>query len=314
MSHHYLDAARQGKNDWWRYALGIFLVLTGFAILGTVTLLLFANSYVRANASGLRGDDLQAKLMAFLLEDSSPASLFANLLPHICGLLTLLFVVVVIHQRSPLSLISPDRQIRWGRIAWGFGIWWMLMMGIDGINAAFEPATLRLSLQNINWSAWLSFLPVVLIFIPIQTTTEELFFRGYLIQGLGCLSRMPLVHYVVGGLLFALPHFFNPEMGRGQVWMALTYFVMGVFGVLITLRDNRLELALGEHAANNIYVSLISNSKDSALKTPALIIHDSPDPQASFWVVLVVMTLAYVLFFVWPKRHPVLKIQKETGE
>jgi uncharacterized protein len=314
MPHHFLDAARSGKTDWWRYGVGITLVMSGFIVMGTIALLVFSLPFVITNARQLSGDDINAKLTDFLLGNPSPVGLLANLLPHVCGLATLILVVSVIHQRSPLSLISPDCQIRWGRVGWGFGVWWFLMMGIDGINAAFEPEAFFLSLRQVNWAAWWSFVPVVFIFIPLQTSAEELFFRSYLIQGLGLLNRNPLFIYIVGGLMFALPHFFNPEMERGAIWMGLTYFAMGVFGVLITVRDNRLELALGEHAANNIYIALISNSKDSALKTPAILMHDDPDPQASFWVVLAVMTLAYLLFFVWPKRQPTIKIKKEVGE
>jgi uncharacterized protein len=300
MSHHFIDAARQGKNDWWRYLLGIVITLSAFAILGGIVLWIFALGVMMVRQGNIM--DQQAWLDNFLLQEVSPEAVLANLLPHVCGLGGLLLVVWLVHQRSPLSLVSVDRKIRWRRLAWGFGVWWLLLMGLDGISAIFAPETYRIGLELFNWSDWLSFLPVLLLLIPLQTTAEELLFRGYLLQGLGLLNRNPLFLYVGGGLLFALPHFGNPEMLRDGGWTGLTYFAMGVFGVLITLRDNRLELALGEHAANNLYIALISNTKDSALRTQPLFLHAPPKPFLSFWVLLGLMALAYVLYFVWPQR------------
>jgi membrane protease YdiL (CAAX protease family) len=301
MSYHYLDAARQGKNNWWRYLIGILAILIGMLIVGSIAALISAILVM-----GLRGQDVllnfEAQLETFLKESSIPA--FAvNHLPHVLGLIVLLVVVRFLHGRPITSLIAADNTIRWGRIAWGFGIWWLLLMGADLISFLFFDRQVYLQgWQQVNWQAWLSFLPVTLLLTPIQTTTEELFFRGYLMQGVGLLTRNSLLLYILGGLFFAVPHFLNPEMARGGWWMGLAYFAMGVFGVLITLKDNRLELAIGEHAANNLYIVLFSNSEDSVLKSPAVVIHPPPNPQVSFFSIVILMTIAYIFFFVWPGR------------
>jgi uncharacterized protein len=318
MTHHYLEAARQGKNDWWRYLVGILAVILGALIVGTIVAMIIVGMVLALDPTISPGADLGTRLQQFIT-GSSPWALTANLMPHFVGVLILLGVVALLHQRSPLSLISAERKIRWWRIAWGFGVWLVLLLGLDGVSFAMDPASYQQAFQKIDWSAWLGFLPFALLTIPVQTSTEELFFRGYLVQGLGLLTRNSLVLYIVGGLFFAIPHFPNPEMARGGVWMALTYFLMGVFGVLITLRDNRLELALGQHAANNLYIVLISNSEDSVLKTPALVVSPPPDPQLGFWLLLLLMAIAYMLYFVVPRlvrSHliPVGQIQKHPGE
>jgi uncharacterized protein len=318
MTHHYLEAARQGKNDWWRYLVGILMVISGALILGTIAALILAGIVLALDPTISPGANPGIRLQQFITS-ASPWALTANLMPHFVGSLILFVVVALLHQRSPLSLISPERNIRWQRIAWGAGVWLALLIGMDGVSFVMDPASYQQAFQKINWSAWLGFLPFALLTIPVQTSAEELFFRGYLVQGLGLLTRNSLVLYVVGGLFFAGPHFANPEMGRGGVWMALTYFLMGVFGVLITLRDNRLELALGQHAANNLYIVLISNSEDSVLKTPALVVSPPPDPIMGFWLLLLLMSIAYILYFVVPRWVrstfiPVGQIQKHPGE
>jgi uncharacterized protein len=322
MTHHYLEAARQGKNDWWRYLVSILMVISGALIVGTIAALILAGIVLALDPTTSPGANPGTRLQEFITS-ASPWALTANLMPHFVGSLILLVVVALLHQRSPLSLISPERKISWPRIAWGAGVWLVLLLALDGVSIAMDPASYQQAFQKINWSAWLGFLPFALLTIPVQTSAEELFFRGYLVQGLGLLTRNSLVLYIVGGLFFAAPHFANPEMARGGaqglVWMALTYFLMGVFGVLITLRDNRLELALGQHAANNLYIVLISNSEDSVLKTPALVVSPPPDPIMGFWLLLLLMSIAYILYFVVPRWVrstfiPVGQIQKHPGE
>jgi uncharacterized protein len=99
-------------------------------------------------------------------------------------------------------------------------------------------------------------------------------------------------------MLFAAAHFTNPEMGRGAVWMGLNYWAFGVFLAAITLRDDRLELAWGVHAANNMFIFLIVNSTDSALKTPSIwTTGANDDPRSSLVSLLVQAGIFYWLIF-----------------
>jgi hypothetical protein len=60
-------------------------------------------------------------------------------------------------------------------------------------------------------------------------------------------------------------------MAYGQIFMLGYYFIAGFFIGAIALIDKRLELALGFHAANNIFSTTISNYSNSAFKTEALL-------------------------------------------
>jgi hypothetical protein len=51
---------------------------------------------------------------------------------------------------------------------------------------------------------------------------------------------------------------------------SLYYLMMGAFFALVTLRDNRLELAIGAHAANNLFVALLVNPGQSGMPTQAV--------------------------------------------
>jgi hypothetical protein len=109
---------------------------------------------------------------------------------------------------------------------------------------------------------------------------------------------------IASSLPFAIAHFGNPEMSRGAAWIALSYLLMGIFLVLITLKDERLELALGVHAANNLFVVLVVNTQDSVLPTPALIMQQTPtDPRFTILALLSEIAIFYGLLF-WPRRYP----------
>jgi uncharacterized protein len=100
-------------------------------------------------------------------------------------------------------------------------------------------------------------------------------------------------------------HFGNPEMQRGAVWIALTYFTLAVFFTTITLQDNGLELALGVHAANNLFIVLLINTQDSALQSPAVWIQTVPsNPRLTLLMVLLGAIGFWWIFLGITKRFP----------
>jgi len=213
-----------------------------------------------------------------------------------------IFVAVkLLHQRKMLTLISPDATFKLKRFSLGFGVWFAIASVQTLIEFLYNQATFSWNFQPI---VWLTFLPWALVCTPIQTTAEELLFRGYFLQGLGCLTRQPIMLAIASSLPFAIAHFGNPEMSRGAAWIALSYLLMGIFLVLITLKDERLELALGVHAANNLFVVLVVNTQDSVLPTPALIMQQTPtDPRFTILALLSEIAIFYGLLF-WPRRYP----------
>ncbi|MEX0269257.1 lysostaphin resistance A-like protein [Leptolyngbyaceae cyanobacterium UHCC 1019] len=156
--------------------------------------------------------------------------------------------------------------------------------------------------QHFEWSVhplqWLAFLSIALVLTPLQTSTEELLFRGYFLQAVGQLIKQPVILVIATSLPFAMAHFSNSEMNRGSLWTGLTYGVLSLFLAAVTLKDNRLELALGIHAANNLFMLLIANSADSSLRSPSLLTQVTfLDPKISFLITLIGAIAAYTFFF-----------------
>lgn len=93
------------------------------------------------------------------------------------------------------------------------------------------------------------------------------------------------------------PHLLNPEVKRGAVLMAMYYFSFGALAAFLTLKDNRLELALGVHAANNLSLVFI-NTEDSVIPTPSIwTVKETGSPGVDLVVFLIQSAIFYYIFF-----------------
>src|ERR687886_621996 len=299
MSQSYLDIARQGKNSWWRYLLGILVIVFLWLIVGSMVALIFATILITIPLaqSGLETEaiqrQLQDQLQIFLKTPSVGAYVSFNI-PSIFFCLGIFLVVMLLHRRSFRTLISADGSVNFKRLLRGFFVWLLLSLIPIPLDYLLNPQNYVFA---FNAAQWFLLLPLALILTPIQTSTEEFFFRGYLLQGLGLITKQPFVLIIVTSLLFAIPHFANPEMQRGAVWLALSYFACAVFLAFITLKDNRLDLALGIHAANNLRC-LFFNTRDSVLPAPAIwMVNDPGDPKLDLVFLLVQSAIFYYIFF-----------------
>lgn len=283
MSQSYLEIAKQGKNAFWRYLLGILVIFFCWIFIGTFATLISFRLVV--------GD--LSTLQEFLKTRSAINYIIQNI-NFIFFAIGIFLTVRFLHERKFLTLLSAEAKINFRRLLVGFGAWFLILASITVIGFVVEPENFEFAFQP---SQWLILLPFALILTPIQTSTEELFFRGYLIQGLSLITKKPLIIMFINGILFMLPHLPNPEIQRGPVWVALYFFAFGVFCSFVTLKDNRLELALGIHAANNL-LHIFITTKDSALPVPAIwFVKETANPQWLIFWFLIESALFYLIAF-----------------
>jgi len=196
-----------------------------------------------------------------------------------------------------ITLVTPNEQVRWKRIFQGFGLYFLLTFVISFVGIVLSPSEYQLTFKP---SQFLVFLPIALVITPIQTSAEELFFRGYLLQGIGLKTRSLLIPILGSSLLFMLPHLQNPEVKSNFFLMALLYLLLGIFLAVITVKDDSLELAMGVHAANNLFVVLILNYSNSALPSPSIVTASRLDPLSSLISFIVVAVI--FCFVIWKER------------
>ena len=181
-----------------------------------------------------------------------------------------LLTVSLIHRRPPLTLITAQEKIIWYRVGHGFVAWFVPFCLIGGLGQYFfYPDTFSF---NFDLATFALFVPLALVFTAIQTTTEELFFRGYVVQGASMISTNRVFLALVAAVAFTLPHLLNPEVSAGG-WLTVfsNYFLVpGLLWTVVSLIDGTTELAIGVHFANNIGSILLFNITGSAVTTPAL--------------------------------------------
>ncbi|KAB8318669.1 CPBP family intramembrane metalloprotease [Tolypothrix campylonemoides VB511288] len=251
----YVEAARWGKYRWWRYVLGLVVILFAWLVVGT--------------GAGV--------LVAFALSgqpDYSVLGPFGKFLFVMAGfaffLVGVLIAVTRIHRRHPRTLVTAREKISWRRIGQGFVAWFVpvCLIGVLG-QYLFYPDTFSF---NSDLAAFARFVPIALVFTAIQTTTEELFYRGYIVQGASMISTNRVFLALTSAVIFTVPHLLNPEAITGG-WLTVfsNYFLVpGLVWTVVSLIDGTIELAIGVHFANNIVGFLLFNIAGSAVTAPAL--------------------------------------------
>lgn len=285
MGQRFLALSELGKNGPLRWLGGTLLILFLWLIVGSI----FTLPFLVIGGVNLLNPDLSA---------ADPFWVYISVsvgFPFIW--LGLWLAIRFLHHRPFKTLITPASRISWSRLAQGFFVW--LVVGAIAQAAEFIIYPAR-AVFTFDPTRWVVFLPFVLILTPIQTSAEELLFRGYWLQGTGRLTKNFIVLILVNGVLFALPHMLNPEVTSNpgsSVLLFFNYFLTGAALALFTLRDNRLELALGAHASNNLFAALIVNYTDSALTTPAFFTNPVIDPIFGLFSLAGMIALFYVIVF-----------------
>jgi uncharacterized protein len=259
----FLTLASRGVNSWWRYSLGFVVIIVGWMGIGGI---ISSIPYLVAMFDGDSATYIDPATYQVKGIDDLITFVFSNV-SFLMLILSIWVVVRFIHKRPFLSLITPRRSFDWLRAGQGFAFFFALACVASLAEAALYPGRYHLTLDG---GAWLRFLPFALVLTPIQTTAEELLMRGYVMQGIGVLTRRAAVPVLVSSLVFMSLHFQNPEMGLSPLLMALGYLGFGLLAALVTVKDNRLELAIGVHYGNYLFSWVIVNYTVSPLASPSI--------------------------------------------
>jgi uncharacterized protein len=140
--------------------------------------------------------------------------------------------------------------------------------------------------------------------VPLQTSFEEYFFRGYLMQGIGSLAKNKWVPLIITSSVFGLLHIANPEIEKLGYILLVYYIGTGLFLGIITLMDDGIELALGFHLANNLFTALLVTADWTAFQTHSVLKDISEPEKAGFFdVFLPVFIIFPIVLFVFAKKY-----------
>lgn len=281
----YIEQGRQGKLGLWKY---LPLPLAFFALM--------AFNYLVTEMLNL---DVEA-MMKQQIEDMGKTLVFVQLLfPFAIFLAGLFFWVKFVHQQSIRSLTTARKKIDWKRVFFMFGLMSLYIIVTTIITYFIAPEDYIL---NFDFGLFIVLFIIAIVLIPLQTSFEEYFFRGYMMQGLGIATKTRWIPFVVTSVLFGLMHIANPEVAKIGPIIMVYYIGTGFFLAIMTLMDEGLELALGFHAANNLVTALLVTSTWTAFQTDSVLEYTG-EPAMSYEVLIPVFVIFPIFLWILAKKY-----------
>jgi len=293
----FAEQAYRGESAPWRAVLALLFILPGTYLLVYLTVLAYSQLGIGAALVLLTMPEFGSRGLV----DEFLAFLF--LMISIIAVLPLMRLVLPwLHRRPWLSFVTARPRFDWALFAQSFGA----MLALAGGTLLL---TLWLSPGELHWTAkWRSvalFAPFALVLLSLQVLTEEVFFRGYLMQLTGRVARPWLIRLVVPALLFAAAHSANPEASYDFFWASANYLLLALYLGAISLKGDGLEASAGLHLANNLYVALVVGLPVSVSPGPTLWLSGPPDFKMSFLEMPPLLALHYMfIFWLAPKIWP----------
>lgn len=182
----------------------------------------------------------------------TPLSAMLHLLAFGIFILALCLVVRLIHNRDFGSLFGSQpvfaRQFRRALVP---------LLLLHAMLQLLPAPTEEEITVSFALGRWLQFLPFGLIAVFIQTTSEELIFRGYLQSQLAARFASPLIWMLIPSLLFGALHYDPGLPGYAPLLICLWALIFGLAMADLTARSGTLAPAMAMHFINNAAIMLI---------------------------------------------------------
>ncbi|MGR3344939.1 MAG: CPBP family intramembrane glutamic endopeptidase [Paracoccaceae bacterium] len=226
----------------WRLVLGV-VVMTAVYLAG-VTVILVA-IWIGVGSHNWPGWAVE------MVNAATPVGTLLLLASFIGMVLAPMVAVRLVHQRSVRSLFGPAVTV-----IRDFCIAASIVAAISAILLLVWSFQFD-AVPNLGFERWLSFLPLAVAGLLVQTVAEELVFRSYLTQQLAARFKSPLIWMIVPSLAFGLVHY-SPQSAGENAWLVVA--AAGIFGLIatdLTRITGSIGASWGFHFANNLAAILI---------------------------------------------------------
>ena len=287
----FIDKAKDGNNSFSSYLLGIVLIISVY-LLGSYFLILD----LQWNFGIESFDGVSQKEIVRILGNNR--FLAWLIVPFLFVALFLVIHTKFVHKRTVLSIFSGRKTFDWKRVLFSFSL-------------LFSVLSLFLFIQYLSSDSLIfqfdlqKFIPlffIAIFLLPIQTSCEELLFRSYILQGIKMRTKKNSIAVLISGIMFGAIHIGNPEIAKIGYHIIVYYMLVGVFLALISLFDNGIELALGYHAANNVFAALMITNNWQAFQTDAVFM-DISDPGMGLDTIIGILFILPLVFFIFYKKY-----------
>jgi len=289
----FIEQGIKPENKFWKYLIGSVLVIFASGIgnlpLGiAVVLKSFAN-----------GGNIPTTAFDMMNTLDSNLTLFLLMLSFVFAIIAMFFVIKYLHHQTIREVTTARKKVDWNRILFSFLLWGIFTAATTAFSYYENPQDF---IVNFKLVPFLILLVVSVVMIPIQTSTEEYVFRGYLMQGFGNLALNKWFPLLMTSVIFGSMHILNPEVEKIGI-IALVYYIgTGLFLGIITLMDDGMELSLGFHAANNLVGALLITSDWSVFQTES-VLKDVAQPTVGYDILFPIVIIFPILLFIFSKKY-----------
>lgn len=214
----------------------------------------------------------------------------------------------LVQGRSIGSLLAPLHRFRWGLVGKVLILEVVLQVALNFLPIPLvgaEDPVVNFTGLRLAHALWL--LPMIVI-IFIQTSGEDVFFKGYLLRQLGAMTVICWIAPLLVVSVFVLGHVGNADLEQ-NAWLFLPMFLLSE-AVIITLliRTQGMEIPLVLHWFNNFTLMFIYGEAGTQSNDLTLWVRERSEDEAIALAGDVESVIAYViylgallLFLLWPR-------------
>ena len=240
-------APARARPELWRTLAGVVLAyVAGLALFQAVT---------AAAVTLLGAGTAQTLFDEITFYTDSPRGALLGLYSYAVFAAGIWLALRALHARPLSSLLGPAPGL-----ALAQGLWVALAVGalLAALLVVLPQDTGYVRNTPMTMGLWLALLPLSLAAVAVQAGTEELLFRGYLLQQLAArFPRAPL-WLVAPAALFALAHWSPEAAGPNALSFVIWAFAFGLAAADLTARAGTLGPAIGLHLAVNAFALLVA--------------------------------------------------------
>jgi membrane protease YdiL (CAAX protease family) len=230
-------APARARAQIWRLIVGLVLIMAiilGLTALFHAALLALGSEALHRDVTRLEGTG------------STPAGVLALLYSFVIMIIATVAVTAQLHKRSPLTLLGPIPQL-----VRQFGATLAVLIALGIVITVLPPwGYANPVVAGVPPLLWLLLLPVSLLAVLVQTSAEEILFRGYIQQQLAARFASPLIWMVAPAIIFGLLHY-RPDAGANGGLIMLWAAGFALVAADLTARAGTLGPAIALHFMSN---------------------------------------------------------------
>lgn len=244
------------KTTLWRLFSGTAIVVLFWAI--STAIVLFGGTYAYfAWQASIGGTAPVNGMQGFL---ASPIGILSAL-GSFAGIWIGLWIAMRWVHGEPLSaLLGASRRVSWPDFLKGLVAVLITSALSEILLYLLQPGIAR---GTISLSSWLLFAIPIVALTFLQTSSEEVLFRGYLLRGLANRFRSPLIWALLPGLLFTALHWSSASSAAINACVLVSIAAFALLLTLVVYATGNLGAALGAHLGNNLTGFLLISHQES---------------------------------------------------